>query len=190
MRTLLSLAAVLLACACGGSSRATPESTPENTSYTSSPTQTEQQIEPVPDLAARDCPIGVDSDEATVAAEPTDTGIALVFVTDADRVADLRARVHAFVASPQGEPAPTAPVGDMTNGRFGPIEVAMSVTDAVDGVRLELRPIDPAQLGELRREVRAKVVAMETGACGPTEIGLRSPVGEQRAELRERGGQP
>ena len=183
MRTLLVLATVL-ASACGSSSRATQRPTPENTSYTSSPTQPEQQVEPGPDLAARDCPFDLGHD-TTVTAEPTDTGIALAFVTDADGVGGLRARVHAFVEKPAGAPDADAPIDDLTNGRFGSIEVVMSVTDAVDGVRLELRPVDEAQTGELRRQVRAKVVAMETGACGPTQIGLVSPL-----PIRERGAQP
>jgi hypothetical protein len=42
------------------------------------------------------------------------------------------------------------------------------VTDTIDGVRLELRPVDQSKLGELRRQARAKVVALESGSC-PTE---------------------
>jgi hypothetical protein len=191
MRSLMFLTVALTA-ACGSSSRTTtPAPAPESTSYTSSPTQPEQQVEPGPDLAARDCP--VDTEHAIISAEPTDAGIALVFVTDIDHVADVRARVRAFVETPAGEPAPTSdPLsGELRSGSFGSIPVTMAVTDAIDGVRLELRPVDPSQLGELRSQVRGKVVAMESGACGPTEVGILSPpLGKQRAELGQRGRQP
>lgn len=165
MRYLLFFTTALAA-ACGSASRTTTPA-PENTSYTS------PQIEPGPDLAARDCP--VDPDQATVTAEPTENGIALVFVADADHVGDVRARVRAFVEAPVGDVAPADTLDDLRSGSFGTIPVTIAVTDAIDGVRLELRPVDPAQLGELRRQARAKVVAMETGACGPTEIGQLSP---------------
>ena len=157
MRTVL-LSLVLVACGGAETTTTTATTTPSEPAagYTTTPAMTEQAtvVEP-----AGSCPIELEG--ATVVAQPLDDGIALVFITDVDHVGDLRARVNAFANT--GELGHTA--------RIGTVDAVATMTDTVDGVRLELRPVDPAQLGELRRQTRARVVAMETGACEPTKAG-------------------
>jgi hypothetical protein len=156
--------AIAAAAACGGGShRDTTPLASQQTTYTNNPNVTEQQVTPAP--AAKDCPLDVAS--ADVMTEPIEGGIALVFVADDEHVGAVRARVHDFAGTPAAAADPaTAPLVDGMHGaRIGTVAVTATVTDTADGARLELRPLDPAQLGELRRQARSNVVAMESGAC-------------------------
>lgn len=155
--------AIAAASACSGSHRSTTPLADQTVTYTNNPNTPEAQVTPAPN---QECPFDVAG--ADVVAEPLDDGIALVFTTDPEHVGDVRAQVRQF-AGPPGADRATMPLADGVHGpQIGGVEVYTLVTDIVDGVRLELRPVDQSKLGELRRQARAKVVALETGSC-PTE---------------------
>jgi hypothetical protein len=158
--------------ACGGTNRVTTRSTtePARTSYTNTPAGPEQQVEP--EVAAQDdCMFEIAG--ATVETAPLDDGVALIFATDPDHVADVRIRARQLAGPNTADPAAATMPGAFRPLTLGTIAVTATVTDTVDGAKLELRAIDPLQVGELRRQARSRVVAMESGAC-PAMVGSRS----------------
>lgn len=165
MRHLIMTFTLAAAAGCSGSHRSTTPIADQQTTYTTSPSVTEEQAP-----LAKDCSLDVAG--ADIMTEPIDGGIALVFVADDEHVGAVRARVHDFAGAPAAaaDPASAPLVAGIHGPRIGTIAVTATVADTADGARLELRPLDPAQLGELRRQARSNIVAMQSGACPTTGL--------------------
>jgi hypothetical protein len=111
------------------------------------------------------CPLGVPG--AHVAADDTDSGIALTFTATAERLSDLRERAG-YAAAMHG---PGEHMGKGHEGRHGNggehglkamhLPPAYAVEEDIDGgARIVLRPADPNDLSLLRAKVRARAEAM------------------------------
>lgn len=115
------------------------------------------------------CPMQVPGARAT--SQDIEGGAAVIFTTTGN-VEDLRARVRRM-AEMHNRMGAHAMGGGMQEGGMHAGEGMMmkmvpsdaTVVDVAGGARLELRPRDPSQLGELRAQVRTHSQQMASGQC-------------------------
>lgn len=138
-------------------------------------------------MSADVCPMAVPG--VQLSAADTQDGEAVTFTTSADRMADLRARVHAMADMHNRHHQ--AGEGGMHHGNHGdamgggstgsggdshammmPPPSRAAVEDVAGGARLVVTPNDPADLEPLRAAVRTHAEHMrQTGTCGMGEHG-------------------
>lgn len=145
-----------------------------------SPSTYDHGVEWMHELSAS-CPMLVDGVELVVS--DTDGGVALSFMTNTPDIADLRVRVRAMAElyeTHQGQgPMMWQQMGGHGRGRGMGIGLGMenmegndpmpvvttTVTDTENGARIELRPVDPSQLGALREHIGQHQQRMGSGEC-------------------------
>jgi hypothetical protein len=192
----MALTVTVLACAtgCTGSKDGTktqpgaPADEPAALATSGAPTTAGSDDEADPMASQRaNCPIGAEGVE--VAADDTDTGVALTFTTPSGDVDDLRRRVrhmaqmyemheggrgmmwrhmHSGGGPGPGPHGPGMGMGPGMGGMHGrgPLPPVEATVEEVDrGARIILQPKDSAQLDALRERVRMHRARMQTGEC-------------------------
>jgi hypothetical protein len=173
----LLMGAVLAAAACEHDS-STPPARPQPlpSSELSQPAPREggrgAATMPAPPAPRESCPMEVAGTQ--VRAQRIDDGIALVFTTTSGDIADLRGRVR-VLAEMHAQHGGMIEGGVMhaEPGAMGIIPAEVVTDDIDDGVRLEFRPRDPADLELMCARAEAQVQQLALGRC---------PVIEEREE--------
>jgi hypothetical protein len=107
------------------------------------------------------CPMTIP--DAAIAVNDSVDGIHVAFSTKSGDVAELRRRVEGMAQMHNDASSGTMMSGNMMAGKMIPFTLKYEETS--DGARLTLTPKDPAQLPELRTQVRAHAEQMQKGDC-------------------------
>jgi hypothetical protein len=107
------------------------------------------------------CPMSISG--AAVSVSDSVDGINVVFSAKSGDVAELRRRVESMAKMHNEASSGPMMSGNMMAGKMIPF--TLKYEETADGARLTLTPKDPAQLSELRTQVRAHAKQMLTGDC-------------------------
>lgn len=105
------------------------------------------------------CPMTIEG--ASVGISDSVDGVHVAIMTKTGDVAELRHRIEAM-AKMHGD-MPNGSMPNMMSGKIVPFTVKYE--EVQDGARLTFTPKDPAQLSELRTQVRAFAEKMKTNDC-------------------------